>query len=1299
MGGTSGKFRKALQTGDEKAAEDIYFHSSDFQKALDPNTSYGENYNLNTPLHFASRYGMLKLLRIFIEKHNGNPNKRNSADQTSLHCLCMYETLHPTSAQAVHSQYYSQPPERKRLECLRLLLNWQGIPLGNGEREKVDVNAADSDGNTALHYAAESGYSTLVELLLDNGASLFAENIDKETPCDRAEKQKLFELAQYLESKMVFCDLDDESSVEDANAFSYEETYLGMRIQDLQGEKDQLLVETADMLRVPLFTAEALLRQYDWSRELLLEAWISNPRECCESSGVKPPENIEGLRTEHRLSSLEQHTLRRGFRENMSCAICLTDISLDHPLINIPCSHLFCQHCWERYLTGKIQEGNTTGILCPAFECFKLVPIEVIESLVSSDMTSRYQHFDIKAFVDSNPNLKWCPKVECGRAVKIPDLPGDGSSHRGSTSSPSSPPPMSRAVDCGSGHFFCWDCCGEPHAPCSCENWSKWNDKIKEIQPESLTKTEEDTESAANCLWLVTNSKPCPKCNSPIQKNEGCNHMKCTKCKYDFCWVCLEPWSKHSSATGGYFRCNRYEVVQKVEEKADELLSEAEKKMKEMEELNRFLHYYTRYRNHGNSFALEEPLKKNVHHKMKRLGNQAKKQGEETKFILLAIDELLRARVVLRFSYPYGYFLEDKGGSKQIFEFMQNELEESTETLSQMVARQFLRTPRPKVIHTMHLTTRKRNEFLSAVSKGFLPPDSPQVSKPAPSYQQSEEYPPWTDGSDDDDEDLRKAIEASIQDAMCQYSPNDDSQSPDSSPSLQNQKSGQTDSDQSTMTVGLMQALEMSRLLLMQQADSLSPSGTASEETSPSQHSTVEPPQQRKQKIPRLPKRSRLLRHRSDRTITDDGPSSSFSSFDFDLQRAMALSLQDIQQTQEDPLTASTSNSPASYSQDTEDSEQLAEFRKILSTPHSASLDTVSSKFTKERPTSSKSSVKGSQVEHGPSRKGKSALKGHGHQSKSGGQSSGKGKSSPSLRSSRGQMLVKSNDPMSLKVSSSASKLSTSPMRTSPSKVSSVTKSAPSSSKTSPQVSREASSFSGQTRQLSLKIGSGEAKSEVAGKTNVKTDTAAVWGPGGDEKVVMKKNVQRPKSASSSFVQTVCKNEAAIDKGVQSKGTFTQEDRKEAIRGGEQERKSLLSHPSGCDSKNQGTLPSTTKHEDRCIKSDSEIGEKDSEGPNSKRMVESIPSLDLSPGNKTLEKGNEESTACGEGTKTENIEKETKCDTTTVWHERAASELNISKDSQGHIAGPSASLTSLSNDGLDGGDIVRDMFLGEGTQL
>lgn len=38
------------------------------------------------------------------------------------------------------------------------------------------------------------------------------------------------------------------------------DVYAGLRAQDLQEAKDQLLVETADMLHIPLFTAEALLR-------------------------------------------------------------------------------------------------------------------------------------------------------------------------------------------------------------------------------------------------------------------------------------------------------------------------------------------------------------------------------------------------------------------------------------------------------------------------------------------------------------------------------------------------------------------------------------------------------------------------------------------------------------------------------------------------------------------------------------------------------------------------------------------------------------------------------------------------------------------------------------------------------------------------------------------------------------------------------------------------------------------------------------------------------------------------------
>lgn len=55
-------------------------------------------------------------------------------------------------------------------------------------------------------------------------------------------------------------DLKDILTIVDDYDFGEEETYAGLRTQDLQEAKDQLLVETADMLNLPLFTAEALLR-------------------------------------------------------------------------------------------------------------------------------------------------------------------------------------------------------------------------------------------------------------------------------------------------------------------------------------------------------------------------------------------------------------------------------------------------------------------------------------------------------------------------------------------------------------------------------------------------------------------------------------------------------------------------------------------------------------------------------------------------------------------------------------------------------------------------------------------------------------------------------------------------------------------------------------------------------------------------------------------------------------------------------------------------------------------------------
>ena len=45
--------------------------------------------------------------------------------------------------------------------------------------------------------------------------------------------------------------------------------------------------------------------------------------------------------------------------------------------------------------------------------------------------------------------------------------------------------------------------------------------------------------------------------------------------------------------------------------------------------------------------------------------------AHETKFIQDAITQLLKARHVLKCSYVYGYYLDETGYKKPIFEFMQ----------------------------------------------------------------------------------------------------------------------------------------------------------------------------------------------------------------------------------------------------------------------------------------------------------------------------------------------------------------------------------------------------------------------------------------------------------------------------------------------------------------------------------------------------------------------------------------------------------------------------------------------------
>jgi len=545
---------------------------------------------------------------------------------------------------------------------------------------------------------------------------------------------------------------------------SYEVEYDSLTQAEVEKTMRDNVEHICGILGVESDTANVLLRHSSWNKEDLIEKYMDHPTKVLVSAGVilpdaDPQATPTPIRTQSSTSSSSSRrptrtaskllpslsssssrsskstsssptslysppkSLKKSPSEPFVCPICFDDDPKLRTLC-LDCEQAFCSGCWTAYLTSKIRDEGEHYIRCMAEGCALVAtdsfirtvlvpapgapvgdPAEEAENLKT---WARFQELLVRHFVSCNRELKFCPYPSCTNTVSCPAastksslnsvVPTVSCGARGIGGQEMSASQTSLGI-LGKEHKFCFGCPVESdHRPVICNVAKMW-----------LKKCHDDSETAN---WIKSNTKECSECQSTIEKNGGCNHMTCKKCKHEFCWVCMGPWSEHGTA---WYSCNRYD------DKAGQSARDAQSRSRAS--LERYLHYYNRWANHEQSAKLSVDLYAKTEKKMEEMQITSALTWIEVQFMKKAVEEVEKCRTTLKWTYAMAYYLA-KGNEKELFEDNQRDLEKAVEDLSELLESPLEPENIPKLreqVTNKTVYVQKRNEIvLEDTANGFL---------------------------------------------------------------------------------------------------------------------------------------------------------------------------------------------------------------------------------------------------------------------------------------------------------------------------------------------------------------------------------------------------------------------------------------------------------------------------------------------------------------------------------------------------------------------------------------------------
>ncbi|KDD75114.1 hypothetical protein H632_c864p1, partial [Helicosporidium sp. ATCC 50920] len=285
----------------------------------------------------------------------------------------------------------------------------------------------------------------------------------------------------------------------------------------------------------------------------------------------------------------------------------------------LPASPLPCGICFETFAPQDMESARSA------------VPREAVVAAADEAARQRLERYSLESFVECSPELAWCPLPDCAHAALVPGGTGLGSR-------PSSEP---RALDvqCACGGAWCFGCQQEAHRPVGCELVRRW-----------LLK---NSAESGNLTWIVANTKPCPQCRRPIEKNQGCMHITCSQCRHEFCWLCLASWDRHGENTGGYYSCNMYSEQSL---KGQHSHREREREVARVA-LERYLHYWQRWaENDRAAKGALQALELYRDRQAEKLAALTATPASQLRFVEDAWRQVVECRRVLKWTYAAGYY-------------------------------------------------------------------------------------------------------------------------------------------------------------------------------------------------------------------------------------------------------------------------------------------------------------------------------------------------------------------------------------------------------------------------------------------------------------------------------------------------------------------------------------------------------------------------------------------------------------------------------------------------------------------